>query len=98
MHRSLVCFSNNKKCSVRITGGLRVEPPPHLADPLPMVKNRLRGANFSPHLSFAEVGMLLDSHFLLMQFLKYLKRDDLNVTTILSVCDFREQSEVWEHD
>src|SRR6218665_596189 len=33
-----------------------------------------------PHLSFAEVGMLLDSHFLLMQFLKY---DDLNVTTIL---------------
>src|SRR6218665_2959073 len=26
----------------------------------------------SPHLSFSEVGMLLDSHFLPMQFLKYL--------------------------
>src|SRR6218665_1869375 len=32
-----------------------------------------------PHLSFAEVGMLLNSHFLLMQFLKYLGlyHDDL---------------------
>ena len=42
-----------------------------------------RGSSFNPHLSFAEVGMLLDSHFLLMQFLKYLgiHHDDLNVTT-----------------
>src|SRR6218665_1208306 len=41
------------------------------------------GSSFNPHLSFAEVGMLLDSHFLLMQFLKYqgLHHDDLNVTT-----------------
>jgi len=37
----------------------------------------------TPHLSFAKVGMLLESHFLLMQFLKHLERDDLNVTTIL---------------
>src|SRR6218665_39231 len=37
----------------------------------------------TPHLSFAEVGTLLDSHFLLIQFLKYLSlhHDDLNVTT-----------------
>ena len=42
------------------------------------------GVEFQPkNLSFAEVGMLLDSHFLLMQFLKYLHRDDLNVSTIL---------------
>src|SRR6218665_2093479 len=42
------------------------------------------GVEFQPpYLSFAEVGMLLDSHFLLMQFLKYLQCDDLNVTTIL---------------
>src|SRR6218665_429964 len=36
-----------------------------------------------PHLSFAEVGMLLVSHFLLMKLLKYLglHHDDLNVTT-----------------
>jgi len=37
----------------------------------------------TPHLGFAEVGMLLDSHFLRMQFLKYLQREDLNVTNIL---------------
>src|SRR6218665_325705 len=42
------------------------------------------GSSFNPHLGFAEVGMLLDSHFLLItQFLKYLQHDDLNVTTIL---------------
>ena len=42
------------------------------------------GVEFQPsHQSFAEVDMLLDSHFLLMQFLKYLQHDDLNVTTIL---------------
>ena len=61
-----------------------MNPLPHLADPLPLVKIRPRGVEFQPpHLSFAEVGILLDSHFLLMQFLKYLQRDDLNVTTIL---------------
>ena len=65
--------------------GWGVEPPiPHLADPLPLVKTRPQGGRVStPYLSFAEVGMLLDSCFLLMQFLKYLQRDDLNVTTIL---------------
>src|SRR6218665_3841600 len=41
------------------------------------------GVKFQPpHLCFAEVGMLLDSHSLPMQFLKYLQCDDLNVTTI----------------
>ena len=48
-------------------GGLN--PLPHLADPLPLVKIRPRGSRVStPHLSFAEVGMLLDLHFRLMQF------------------------------
>src|SRR6218665_3487701 len=61
-----------------------VDSPPHLADPLPQVNNRPRGVKCQPpHLGFAEVGMLFDSHFLLMQFLKYLQRDDLNVTAIL---------------
>src|SRR6218665_749098 len=42
------------------------------------------GVEFQPpHLSFAEIGMLFPSHFHLMQFLKYLQCDDLNVTTIL---------------
>src|SRR6218665_1045781 len=55
-----------------------VEPPYlTLPTPLPLVEFQ------PPHLSFAKVGMLLDSHFLLMQFLNYLQRDDLNVTTIL---------------
>ena len=55
-----------------------------LPTPLPLVKIRPRGGRVStPHLSFAEVGMLFPSHFLLMQFLKYLQCDDLNVTTIL---------------
>src|SRR6218665_2246671 len=41
----------------------------------------LGGRVSTPHLSFAEVGMLLDSHFLLMQLSKYLvlHHDDLNV-------------------
>jgi len=61
-----------------------MKPPPHFADPLLLVKIGLRGVEFQPpHLGFAEVGMLFDSHFLLMQFLKYLQREDLNVTTIL---------------
>ena len=60
-----------------LPGGWEVEPLPYLADPLPLVKNS------TPHPSFAEVGMLLDSHFLVMQFVKYLQHDYLNVTTIL---------------
>src|SRR6218665_3853523 len=42
----------------------------------------------SPHLSFGEVGMLLDSHFLLMQFLKYLRlhHDDLILLHLDSYC------------
>src|SRR6218665_180321 len=53
--------------------GLGVQPPPHLADPLPQVKIRPRGVGFQPtHLGFAEVGMLLDSQLILIrQFLKY---------------------------
>ena len=69
---------------LELPGGWGLNPLPHLADPLPLVKVRPWGGRVStPHLSFAEVGMLLDSHFLLMQFLKYLQHDDLNVTTIL---------------
>ena len=61
-----------------------MNPLPHLADPPTSGQNSTPGGRVStPHLSFAEVGMLLDSHFLLMQFLKYLQCDDLNVTTIL---------------
>src|SRR6218665_2546856 len=71
--------------SVRIAGGLGgLNPYLTLPTPLPLVKIRPRGVEFQPpHLRFAEVGMLLYSHFPLMQFLKYLQRDDLNVTTIL---------------
>ena len=62
--------------SVRIAGGLGgLNPPTSSCRPLPLSEIQ------PPHLSFAEVGMLLDSHFLLMQFLKYLQCDDLNVTT-----------------
>src|SRR6218665_1984483 len=68
-----------------LPGGWGVEPPlPHLTDPLPLVKIRPQGGRVStPHLSFFEVCMLLDSHFLLLQFLKYLQHDELNVTTII---------------
>ena len=72
--------------SVRIAGGVGgLNPLPHLADPPTSGKNSTPGGvEFQPlHLSFAEVGTLLPSHFLLMQFLKYLQCDDLNVTTIL---------------
>jgi len=71
--------------SVRIAGGVGgLNPYLTLPTPLPLVKTRPRGVEFQPpYLSFAEVGMLFDTHFLLMQFLKYLQRDDLNVTTIL---------------
>src|SRR6218665_3194933 len=70
--------------SVRIAGGLGVEPP-YLILPTPYLWSKFDpGVEFQPpHLSFAEVGTLLPSHFLLMQFLKYLQCDDLNVTTIL---------------
>ena len=68
-----------------LKGSWGVEPPYlTLPTPLPLVKIQPRGGRVStPHLSFAEVGMLLDPHFLLMQFLKYLglHHDDLNVTT-----------------
>ena len=61
-----------------------VEPPTSLCRPPTSGQNSALGGRVStPHLSFAEVGMLLYSHFLLMQFLKYIQHDDLNVTTIL---------------
>jgi len=72
--------------SVRIAGGVGgVEPPTSPCRP-PYLWSKFDpgGVEFQPpHLSFAEVGMLLDSHFLLTQFLKYLgvHHDDLNVTT-----------------
>src|SRR6218665_3017654 len=69
-----------------LPGGWGVEPPYLiLPTPLPLVKIRPRGVEFQPpHLSFAEVGMLLHSHFLLMQSLKSLQCADLNVfSTIL---------------
>ena len=67
-----------------LPGGWGLNPLPHLADPPTSGQNSTPGGRVStPHLSFAEVGMLLYSHFLLMQFLKYLQRDDLNVTTSL---------------
>src|SRR6218665_302219 len=63
----------HKQCS-NCRRGWGVEPPYLISPtPLPLVKIRPRGVEFQPpHLSFAEVAMLLDSHFLLMQFLKYL--------------------------
>ena len=58
-----------------------LNPPTSSCRPPTSGQNSTPGGRVStPYLSFAEVGMLLDSHFLLMQFLKY---DDLNVTTIL---------------
>src|SRR6218665_1236504 len=72
--------------SVRIAGGVwGVEPLPDLADLRTSGQNSTpEGVEFQPHHRIlAEVGMLFDSHFLLMQFLKYLQRDDLNVITIL---------------
>src|SRR6218665_2252336 len=83
MIKLIRCFV---ELSVRIAGGVRGVEPPYLIlpTPLPLAEIRPRGVEFQPpYLSFAEVGMLLDSHFLLMQFLKYLQCDDLNVTTIL---------------
>src|SRR6218665_2397649 len=59
--------------SVRIAGGLGVQPPTSSCQPPTSGQNSTPGGRVStPHLGFAEVGMLLDSHFLLiMQFLKY---------------------------
>src|SRR6218665_2619278 len=60
--------------SVRISncrgvGG--VEPLPHIAEPPTSGQNSTPGVEFQPpHLSFAEVGILLDSHFLLNAVLK----------------------------
>src|SRR6218665_212249 len=72
-------WNNYYQCSnCRGFGGLN--PLPHFADPPPLVKIRPGEVEFQPpHLSFDEVGTLLDSHFLLMQFFKYLQRDDWNV-------------------
>src|SRR6218665_2582626 len=77
-----------RACSVRIAGGggALPPPPPPSSPPPPSLGKKFApgGVEFQPpHLSFSEVGMLLDSHFLPMQFLKYLQCDDLNVTTIL---------------
>src|SRR6218665_2170718 len=60
-HRPMQCSN------CRVAGGLT--PLPHLAAPPTSGKNSTPGGvEFQPpHLSFAEVGMLLDSHFLLMQ-------------------------------
>ena len=72
--------------SVRIAGGVGVLNPATSPCRTPYLWSNSTpgGVEFQPHyLSFSEVGMLLDSRFLLMQFLKYLQRDDLNVTTIL---------------
>src|SRR6218665_430420 len=71
---------------VRIGGGVGgVEPPTSPCRP-PYLWSKFApgGVEFQPpHLRFAGVGMLLDSHFLVMQFLKYLglHHDDLNVIT-----------------
>src|SRR6218665_1920505 len=59
-----------------LPGGWGVEPPTSSCRP-PYLWSKFdpRGVEFQPppHLGFAEFGMLLDSHFLLiMQFLKYL--------------------------
>src|SRR6218665_4037462 len=67
-----------------LPGGWGVEPPTLSCRP-PYLWSKFdpAGRVSIPHISFSEVGMLLDSHFLLMEFLKYLQCDDLNVTTIL---------------
>src|SRR6218665_2418227 len=69
-----------------LPGGLGGLNPPTSSCPPPYLWSKFDtgGVEFQPpHLSFAEVGMLFHSHFLLMQFLKYLQCGDLNVTTIL---------------
>ena len=74
------------KNSVRIAEGLGGLNPPTSSYRPPYLWSKFDpgGVEFQPpHLSFAEVGTLLPSHFLLMQFLKYLQCDDLKVTTIL---------------
>src|SRR6218665_2088439 len=72
-------------CSVfELPGVWGLNPPTSSCQPPTSGQNSTPGGQVStPHLSFAEVGMPLDSHFFLMQFLKYLQCDDLNVTTIL---------------
>ena len=71
--------------SVRIARGLWVEPPTSSCRPPTSGQNSTPGGRVStPHLSFAEIGMLFEPHLLLMQFLKYLglHHDDLNVTKL----------------
>ena len=71
-----------------LPGGGGLNPLPHLADPPTSGQNSTPGGRVSTP-SFVEVGMLLDSHFLLMQSLKYRQCDDLNVfsTTIIHIED-----------
>jgi len=60
-----------------------LNPLPHLADPPTSGQNSTPGDRvYTSPSKFCEVGMLIDSHFLLMQFLKYLQRNDLNVTIL----------------
>ena len=82
--KKIAWWVSNRYAVFELPGVRGLNPLPHLADPPLLVKIRPRGGRVStPHLSFAEIGMLFDSHFLLMQFLKYLQGEDLNVTTIL---------------
>ena len=84
LHVHVKSIQNRPTPVFELPGLGRLNPLPHLADPPTSGQNSTPGDRVStPHLSFAEVGMLLDSHFLLMimQFLKYLERDDLNFTT-----------------
>src|SRR6218665_3172069 len=77
---------NTVQISVQIAGGVGGLNPPTSSCRPPYLWSKFDpgGSSFNaPHLSLSEVGMLLDSHFLTMQFLKYLQCDDLNVTTIL---------------
>jgi len=81
----VIAVSDEHTSVFELPGGWGVEPPTSPCLP-PYLWSKFdpMGIVFQPsHLSFAEVGMLLDSRFLLMQFLKYLglHHDDLNVTT-----------------
>src|SRR6218665_4167863 len=81
-----ISYRDETKTVFELPGGLGGLNPPTSPGRPPYLWSKFDpwGLEFQPpHLSFAEVGMLLDSHFLLMQFLKYLQGDDLNVTTIL---------------
>src|SRR6218665_816288 len=80
-----VLLSTKRTCTQcsNCRGVWGVEPPTSPCRPPTSGQNLTLGVEFQPPPKFAEVGMLLDSHFLLMQFLKYLglHHDDLNATT-----------------